>query len=370
MSALKQARLLLVLLGVPLFALFSACVPLESDAGRPKDDSRELGRAIQARRLIAALASAADDGRVKRRTDSQVDFVLDSVPQDSVDSGSSPLLPVPAEIRELVALGADAVPHLLASLDDHRPVAVKTRLVPVYGLTRLGYVPLRADWTDSTRAAQTADTDEIVAAAKARPALEYTIVVADLCMYALGQIVNRPYDILIPLSKHGIGVCSIIADPGIAVELRQKWGGLTRAAWREGLIADARQDLLQRKRANALARLAVFFPDDYAECLASILATVPATRDAAVALQNMVADTVVPLNRRVADVYVGILSKPPEPGIDRNLDIIRGACAQKLVENYKWASSHRATSMTDEHYEAKLAEEYLRQSRAVNATNN
>ncbi|MBK9975216.1 MAG: hypothetical protein IPP14_10630 [Planctomycetes bacterium] len=370
MKALKHVRALVALFSILLTALSSACVPVESNFGRLRDDSPESGKGIEARRLIAALATAIDDGRAGRRAASQVDFVLDTAPAGAADSGYSPLLPVSAELRQLVALGADAVPSLLASLDDHRPVAVKLRLVPVYGLTRIGLVPMRADWTDSTRATRMADIDEIVAAANERPAQGYTIVVADLCAYALGQIVNRPYEVLIPLSKYGIGVCSIVADPGIAVELRQTWGGLTHAAWREGLIADAMQNLVHRKRANALARLAAFFPDDHAECLASLLSRTPATYDATIALGNIVSDTLVPLHRRVADAFAGTLVPLPEPGTDRNLDIIRGACAQKLIDNYNWATERGTTPGDDEREVVERAKAYLEQSRAFYAKSN
>jgi hypothetical protein len=249
-------------------------------------------------------------------------------------------------------------------------VAVKLRLVPVDGLTRFGYVPLRTDWADSTRATQMADIDEVIAAAKERPAQGYTIVVADLCAYALGQIVNRPYEVLIPLSKYGIGVCSIVENPDIAVQLRQKWGGLTQAAWREGLIADAMQEFVHRKRANALARLLTFFPEDHAECLASLLARIPSTYEATIALGHIVSDTPVPLRSRVAAEFAATLVPLPEPGTDRNLDIIRGACAQKLLDNNHWASSHGPIPGADERKEVERAKAYLEQSAAFYAKRN
>jgi HEAT repeat protein len=94
--------------------------------------------------------------------------------------------------RSLVAMGPDALPFLLAALEDRTPTKLKVELN--FGMAFLGGGELSGNPLNplerrilSREAVQDDDDEEGILS---RP---YTLKVADVCFVAIGQIVGRPY---------------------------------------------------------------------------------------------------------------------------------------------------------------------------------
>jgi ankyrin repeat protein len=130
--------------------------------------------------------------------------------------------PLPAEaLRELARRGASAVPLLVAHLRDGR-------------LTRL-----TVEGETGTR----------------------TLTVGDLCYIALGQVVNRPYQVVqhLPMGMTSIDLVAS-SSPRVAA-LKRRWGSLTAEQHRTALLRDVRKALDESMRAGALKRLHYYYPD-------------------------------------------------------------------------------------------------------------
>ncbi len=113
--------------------------------------------------------------------------------------------------RELVKLGAAAVPDLVAHLNDKRPTRI----------TVGGFAMLSINKEDKD------DKPRI-----------YTLKVGDLCYVALGQIVNRNYAAISYVPSAMVVVHTPTRDPKMCDELKKEWGELTPDKYRKSLLKD------------------------------------------------------------------------------------------------------------------------------------
>ena len=120
-------------------------------------------------------------------------------------------------LNELVAIGPDALPHLLESLDDQTP----TRIV-IDHETHFG-----AMWFDREVGANPVDPAEkgVLPAAGdpmvASPGIDsYTVKVGDVCFVAIGQIVGRGYQAVRYQPTACIVINSPTHDPKLCAEVK------------------------------------------------------------------------------------------------------------------------------------------------------
>src|SRR5262245_53183171 len=140
--------------------------------------------------------------------------------------------------RDLVALGAAAVPDLLRHLDDARP----TRLTVRHTFGGMGGFSINVkDKADKPKT--------------------YTLKVGDLCYVALGQIVNRPYAAVRYHPTAFIGVHTPTRAPEEREQLKREWGGITPDAHRDSLLKDCEVKGKVDTLIGAFARLGYYYPD-------------------------------------------------------------------------------------------------------------
>jgi ankyrin repeat protein len=161
-------------------------------------------------------------------------------------------------MRQLVKHGLAALPHLLDHLGDRRPTPLRVEGEGdgpggLFFLEGLDY---------------NCRTDKPAAPNSARPApakkpreTSHTVTVGDLCMVAVGQIVNRDYDAV----SHGPMAVTFVTSPthtpALRDEVRKAWGSLTAERHRASLVADFLKPDDEWRRIGACKRLAYYYPD-------------------------------------------------------------------------------------------------------------
>lgn len=162
-------------------------------------------------------------------------------------------------LYNIVSMGASAIDALLDHLEDQRATLM------VEQLTRdsLGnHLMLEYD------IAQTFDErkDEILhpsatTAYSVKKADRIVLKVGDICLYAVGQIVNRDYRPLIRTGPQRL-VTSALLMPKLASAIRERWSGTSRGELLSSLTVDALRPDKYWRDVQAFARLSLYFPHD------------------------------------------------------------------------------------------------------------
>ena len=139
-------------------------------------------------------------------------------------------------IRKLVEIGPEALPHLLASLDDDTPTEIVIQAVETRGAIAGGMAfdeILHGNPANPTERF-TLNLNRFPYSASVRPKDEaavspemesYRIKIGDVCLIIIGQIVGRKYDCLSSpdVKSSGILVCSPVHRTTIRKRLRTIW---------------------------------------------------------------------------------------------------------------------------------------------------
>lgn len=184
--------------------------------------------------------------------------------------GAVVIVPEHENIQALIRIGVAALPALL----DHLSNFNETSSQPTLHDTPWAhaYLRLEAWYGDSDRAEQLDRINRFKAAIKSDPAHDFKVTIADVCYYVIGQIMNRPYFPLQFAAKTGIAVDTPQRSPELIRELRALWGSLDAATHFAQLKRELWADASVAVRANAYARLIVFYPKQTGDLVAAAIA--------------------------------------------------------------------------------------------------
>jgi hypothetical protein len=161
-------------------------------------------------------------------------------------------------LRAIVKQGTAAVPPLIAHLDDKRPtkITVTHNFGPLGGL----FYGSQCDYN-----ARTAKADPNPTPSKEEgddsAADGHVLTVGDLSFVALGQIVNRRFDVVRYVPTAIIIVTSPTESPALRTAVKREWAGLTPERHKASLIADFLKPDSEARRIEACKRLAYYYPD-------------------------------------------------------------------------------------------------------------
>ncbi len=153
--------------------------------------------------------------------------------------------------REIVRRGADILPLLIRHLSDSRPTkhSVSCDDPPGYvGQFSESYAASRwfvGPWPDSSMGRQFSG--------------RYVLKVADLCYFAVGQIVNRHLPTYMVWPTANLYVFSPLEAPRLQKLVAADWGDLTKEAHRDSLLADLRDK--KRSLGWSFQRLRFYYPE-------------------------------------------------------------------------------------------------------------
>jgi hypothetical protein len=158
-------------------------------------------------------------------------------------------------VLALLRLGVDAVPALLAHLDDDRP----TRVEPHWAN---GFSEV-LDWNRRSKMDVPAWGEKPLCTveAQSKGVANYRPTVGDLCYEVLGQIVNRDYYCSRQFGCFRSGTTSPGQSSLVRTHLKKTWGGLTPERHRALLTSDFREADSADRRLGAYFRLAFYYPD-------------------------------------------------------------------------------------------------------------
>ena len=167
-------------------------------------------------------------------------------------------------LRDIVALGALAIPALISHLNDARPTKIDIDSFMGARLYRDEY-----DYNPRTNHPKPTgvnrDTDSSVT--------KHTVTVGDLCFVALGQIVNRNFE---PVRSQPTA-CIMINSPTSSALLRsaivKEWGGFTPQQHMASLIRDFINPDSGARLQGACIRLGYYYPDALAKLVLKQLST-------------------------------------------------------------------------------------------------
>jgi len=137
--------------------------------------------------------------------------------------------PTPPEIAAIVEFGPKAIPALLEALDDSTATDLVMRFERWGAAASLAEQPMLS--TNRANLREQAIVERTLPEPVERPwplpdelrIDEYTITRGDLCMVALGAIVNRPYSFAVSVNKYDLALASPTRSPEIAAALRELW---------------------------------------------------------------------------------------------------------------------------------------------------
>jgi hypothetical protein len=155
----------------------------------------------------------------------------------------------------IVERGADAIPVLLAHMDDKRP----TKLKPISGMMWMGWND-EYDYNRRSRkiAPEGVNRDSFK---EANHPAEHQITVGDLCFVALGQIVNRSFNATRYQPSGGLIVNSPTYSKRLLDVIRADHAGLTKEKHREQLIEDFKRPDHEYRRNGAAMRLGFYYQE-------------------------------------------------------------------------------------------------------------
>jgi len=244
-----------------LYVVFSMHAALAADVDYSKSSNEQL---IDDLTLIDAQAPGIDGAAIYGG------FIAVDAPV--VFQGGllgAPLPTAPPQMRELVRRGMDALPVLIAHLNDARPTKLS-----------VGNEALRGDHTEhgivfGDKFDFTTFDDEYDPRSRAiffrhrRKFLlkdftgKYNVKVGDVCYSLIGQIVNRK---LLPVRYQpsgGLIVNSPIVYPDLIKRVKHDWGNATPDTLKDSLLADVRNNKDIFWFQWALTRLRFYYPDTY-----------------------------------------------------------------------------------------------------------
>jgi hypothetical protein len=167
--------------------------------------------------------------------------------------GAPPPVVAP-EMRELVARGLDSVPRLIAHISDPTP----TKLRVGDGVFMWRVLSNEYDPKDRNSKRKPHRNEE-------RPlGPGYVVKIGDICYSLLGQIVNRRLIAVRYQPTAGLVVNSPVETPMLATLSVRDWGSLDRNSHVSSLTRDAKRAHDVYEAAPALARLAFYYPEEYA----------------------------------------------------------------------------------------------------------
>lgn len=248
-----------------VLALATSCGPgIQSHKGNDPVDVQEVSGCrptaeaeLTAATLVDRLATAPPEAVQCQSRASGFFLPLARVVQP--DEGTSNVLSS-APLRQLVAMGAVAIPELLRHLDNDRPTG--------FGGSPLANNPhMMFRYLEHTEEVDPYDREALALLARRAKSLPadddaraHQLTVGDLCFYALGQIVNRYYLPFQFPAKFTAIVTSPIRFPGMVQHLRQQWGTLDTAQHMAQLSSEMAQAGTSRFREDTWLRLQHYYP--------------------------------------------------------------------------------------------------------------
>ena len=227
--------------------------------------------------------------------------------------------------RDLVALGPDALPHLLDALDDKTPTKITIKnnfgfmgfgdeipmnpVSPVEAVLRKPRVTPRG----GTRAgaAKRQDGGRLES---------YTVSVGDACFVAIGQIVGRPYSAVRYQPTAIVVINSPTRSEKLRSDVRAVWAGKdpVQTLWRSLLIDSATEGIFNGnsldgwyggsdRQCAAALRLLYYFPRDAAPLVAERLGKLDVGRG------DLMRQSVA--NGARAEYYINAVSWSKEPAV-------------------------------------------------------
>lgn len=188
------------------------------------------------------------------------------------DLGAVIIAPEHESIQTLIRIGVPALPTLLKHLSDFGEIAAQPSIFEHSSLWTFAYLRLEAWYGENGRAEQLDRINRIREAFKTDPASDFRVTIADVCYYVIGQIVNRPYFPLHFGSKTGVAIATPQRSPELIQELRALWCSLDATTHFIQLKEEVAPDRYLSTRANAYARLAVFYPEQSGAVVARAVA--------------------------------------------------------------------------------------------------
>lgn len=222
-------------------------------AGDPEMDRRASALIDQLVARERTLASDRSYVVLSGRSQHPTDF-LPLADRTTVKAGD--LVPKDDAVLALIRLGTDAIPALVAHLDDKRPTEIGPFSVRCFQKS--------LDWNTKSRSdIPLWEETSFVAPEPQSPARDgYHLTVGDLCYEVLGQIVNRDYDCVIWLSmNYDIDISSPGQSSLMRDHLKKTWGTLSRERHRQSLVSDFQLADSPRRRQGAYCRLAFYYPE-------------------------------------------------------------------------------------------------------------
>ena len=155
----------------------------------------------------------------------------------------------------IVERGAEAIPVLMAHMDDKRP----TKLKPISGMMWMGWND-EYDYNRRTRKIAPEGVNRKTDGEENPPA-EHQITVGDLCFVALGQIVNRSFNATRYQASGGLIVNSPTYSKALLDNIKTDYVGMTKEKHRDLLIEDFKQPDRDSRRNGAAMRLGHYYPE-------------------------------------------------------------------------------------------------------------
>jgi hypothetical protein len=194
-------------------------------------------------------------------------------------------------LRDLVALGPDALPLLLDALDDQTPTKIVVKHAGGFGAMWHGgeldlnpVNPAEAAVYKARVEARKKATDGVFEREDGKTVESHTVTVGDVCFVAVGQIVGRGYSAVRYQPSACIVINSPTHDAKLCAEVRAAWGGKEPAKRLfDSLLADyATEGVFNGKsldgwysghylQCGAAMRLLYYFPKESAKLIAERL---------------------------------------------------------------------------------------------------
>jgi hypothetical protein len=296
-----------------VFALLTTSLLPSSVAEEPKAKPPELTVKLGAiPEVKMGQRPAVDEAQTKRIKG----LIADLAKLDSADAGlsatfsGSDFAPVPGQsqvgtllltdhqvkksqtLRDLVALGPDALPHLLDALDDKTPTKIVIK--HEFGIGGMWY-DSELDFNEVNPAEAAVYKARVEAREKERAkgakrevfesgVASHTVTVGDVCFVAIGQIVGREYSAVRYQPTACIVINSTTHDAKLCAEVRAAWASKEPAKKLfDSLLADYATESVVNdespdgwyegadRQRRAATRLLYYFPKESAKLIAGRL---------------------------------------------------------------------------------------------------